>query len=167
MSTFYKLAYRVGFHPWEDLTGHPPFADTLSGLLTRDEQGSSRPFGRALDVGSGSAAWGVRLAERGWDVTGVELVGTAVRRARRRISRAGVPMRIVRGDVTALRTTDVGSGFRLVLDTGTFHGLTDAQRAAMGREITAVADPDATLLSRRLRTRPPRPLAARCDPRRR
>ena len=58
-------------------------------------------------------------AERGWDVTGVELVGTAVRRARRRISRAGVPMRIVRGDVTALRTTDVGSGFRLILNTGT------------------------------------------------
>jgi methyltransferase family protein len=146
MTTFYKLAYRVGFHPWEDLAGHPPFADTLSGLLTRDEQGSSRPFGRALDVGSGSAVRGVRLADRGWDVTGVELVGTAVRRARRRISRAGVPMRIVRGDVTALRTTDVGSGFRLILDTGTFHGLTDAQRAAMGREITAVADPDATLL---------------------
>ena len=84
----------------EDLAGHPPFADTLSGLLARDEQGSSRPFGRALDVGSGSAVWGVRLAERGWYVTGVELVGTAVRRARRRISRAGVPMRIVRGDVT-------------------------------------------------------------------
>ena len=43
------------------------------------------------------------------------------------------------GDVTALREAGVGSGFRLVLDTGTFHGLTDAQREAMGREVTAVA----------------------------
>ena len=41
---------------------------------------------------------------------------------------------------------DVGSGFRLVLDTGTFHGLTDAQREAMGREVTAIATPDATLV---------------------
>ena len=55
-------------------------------------------------------------------------------------------MRLVRGDVTALRQADVGSGFRLVLDTGTFHGLSDAQRQAMGREVSAIAAPDATVL---------------------
>ena len=49
-------------------------------------------------------------------------------------------------DVTALREAGVGSDFRLVLDTGTFHGLTDAQRTAMGREIDAVAADDATVL---------------------
>jgi hypothetical protein len=48
--------------------------------------------------------------------------------------------------VTALGESDIGSGFRLVLDTGTFHGLTDAQREGMGREVSAVAAPDATLL---------------------
>jgi hypothetical protein len=52
----------------------------------------------------------------------------------------------VRGDVTALRRADVGSGFRLVLDTGTFHGLSDAQRAAMGHEVRAIAAPHATVL---------------------
>jgi Methyltransferase domain len=88
----------------------------------------------------------VRLAERGWDVTGVDLVATAVRRARKRIRVAGVSMRMVHGDVTTLRSSDVGTGFRLILDTGTFHGLTDMQRAAMGQEITAVATDDATLL---------------------
>jgi hypothetical protein len=41
---------------------------------------------------------------------------------------------------------DVGSGFRLVVDTGTFHGLSDAQREAMGREVSAIADADATVL---------------------
>ena len=59
---------------------------------------------------------------------------------------AGVEMRLVRGDVMALREAGVGSGFRLVLDTGTFHGLTGAQREAMGREVTAVAAPDATVI---------------------
>ena len=52
----------------------------------------------------------------------------------------------MRGDVTALRREDVGSGFRLVLDTGTFHGLSNAERAAMGREVSAIAAPHATVL---------------------
>jgi cyclopropane fatty-acyl-phospholipid synthase-like methyltransferase len=88
----------------------------------------------------------VRLAQRGWEVTGVELVEKALARARERVAAAGVAMRLVRGDVTALRAADVGTGFRLVLDTGTFHGLGAAQQAAMGREISAVAAPDATVL---------------------
>ena len=55
-------------------------------------------------------------------------------------------MRLVQGDITSLRQAGVGSGFRLVLDTGTFHGLTDAQRVAMGEEVSAVAAPDATVI---------------------
>ena len=146
MSAFYKIAYQVGFHPWEDLADHPPFADTLTRLIAREEGDGGPPFGRALDVGSGSGVWGVRLAQRGWDVTGVELVAKAVARARKRAAAASVPMRIVRADVTKLRASGVGTGFRLILDTGTFHGLTGPQRAAMGREITAVAAADATVL---------------------
>ena len=146
MSAFYKIAYQVGFHPWEDLADHPPFADTLTRLIAREEGDGGPPFGRALDVGSGSGVWGVRLAQRGWDVTGVELVTKAVARARKRAAAASVPMRIVRADVTKLRAGGVGIGFRLILDTGTFHGLTGPQRAAMGREITAVAAADATVL---------------------
>jgi SAM-dependent methyltransferase len=146
MSSFYKIAYQVGFHPWEDLADHPPFADTLTRLIAREEGGGGPPFGRALDVGSGSGVWGVRLAQRGWDVTGVELVAKAVARARKRAAASSVPMRIVRADVTKLRASGVGTGFRLILDTGTFHGLTGPQRAAMGREITAVAAADATVL---------------------
>ena len=46
------------------------------------------------------------------------------------------------GDVTDLRSTNVGNGFRLVLDTGTFHGLDPEQRSAMGREVTAIAAGD-------------------------
>ena len=146
MSAFYKIAYQVGFHPWEDLADHPPFADPLTRLIAREEGDGGPPFGRALDVGSGSGVWGVRLAQRGWDVTGVELVTKAVARARKRAAAASVPMRIVRADVTKLRAGGVGTGFRLILDTGTFHGLTGPQRAAMGREITAVAAADATVL---------------------
>ena len=142
----YALAYAVGFHPWEDLAEHPPFAGKLIELVAREEDGYGPPYGRALAVGTGSAVWGVELARRGWEVTGIDIVEKALRRARERVDEADVEMRLVQGDVTRLRESGVGSGFRLVLDTGTFHGLTDGQRAAMGMEVTAVAAPYATLI---------------------
>jgi SAM-dependent methyltransferase len=142
----YELAYRVGFHPWEDLADHPPFATKLLELVAREEAGREPPFGPALDLGCGSAVWGVRLAQRGWEVTGIDIVEKALRRARERVDQEGVKMRLVQGDVTALREADLDGRFQLILDTGTFHGLPDAQREAMGREVSAIAAPDATLV---------------------
>jgi len=142
----YQLAYALGIHPWEDLAEHPPFAEKLLELVAREENGSGPPHGAALDLGTGSGVWGVQLAARGWRVTGVDLVEKALRRADERARDAGVELRLVRGDVTALGDTGVGSGYRLLLDTGTFHGLGDEQRMAMGRQLSAVAADDATLL---------------------
>jgi cyclopropane fatty-acyl-phospholipid synthase-like methyltransferase len=142
----YRLAYAIGFHPWEDLAEHPPYAGALLDLVAREEADREPPYGTALDIGTGSAVWGLRLAQRGWEVTGVDIVEKALDRARRRAEEEGLEMRLVQGDVTALREAGVGSGFRLLLDTGTFHGLNDAQREAMGREASAVAGPDATVI---------------------
>jgi cyclopropane fatty-acyl-phospholipid synthase-like methyltransferase len=142
----YGLAYAIGFHPWEDLVEHPPFADKLFELVAREEDKYGPPSGSALELGTGSAVWGVHLAKRGWEVTGIDIIEKALRRARERVDEAGVEMRLVHGDVTAMREAGVGSGFRLVLDTGTFHGLNDTQREAMGREVSAVAASDATLI---------------------
>ena len=146
MSVFYAVSYKVGFHPWEDLAGHPPFADQLLSLIAREEHCLEPPYGKALDLGCGSAVWGVQLAQRGWQVTGVDNVGRALERAEQRVREAGVPMALVHGDVTRLRESEVGSGYRLVVDTGTFHGLNQEERLAMGREVSAVASDDATLL---------------------
>ena len=142
----YEFAYRIGFHPWEDAEDHSPFVERISELFDGEESGREPPYGAALDLGTGSGIWGIRLAQRGWQVTGVDLVEKALRRARERVRKAGVDMRLVQGDVTKLRSADVGSGFRLVLDTGTFHGLEDAEREAMGREVSAAAGPNATVL---------------------
>ena len=141
----YRVAYALGFHPWEDLAEHPPFADKLLELVARDENGDGA-HGPALDIGTGSGVWGVQLAGRGWSVTGVDLVEKALKRARERADEAGVDIRLVQADVTALRESEVGSGYRLLVDTGTFHGLDKDQRQAMADEVTAVAADDATLL---------------------
>ena len=146
MGVPYKFFYRLGFHPWEDLAEHPPFAEKLSELFDREEAGREPPYGPALDLGCGSAVWGVELARRGWQVTGIDVVENAIERGHDRVREAGVEMQLVQGDVTNLGASAIGSGFRLVLDTGTFHGLTDAQREAMGREVDAVAADDGTVL---------------------
>jgi SAM-dependent methyltransferase len=145
MSVFYKLSYAVGFHPWEDLADHQPFAQSLLALV-RDEERGHAPYGTALDLGCGSATWGVQLAARGWNVTGVDNAARALRRAQSRVRDAGLEMRLVRGDVTRLVESGVGSDYDLVLATGTFHGLTPGQRLLMGRGVDAVASLKATVI---------------------
>jgi SAM-dependent methyltransferase len=142
----YRLAYRVGFHPWEDAERQSGFVGTFEALLATQESGREPPYGKALDVGTGSGIWGIKLAERGWQVTGIDVVEVALRRAAARVRDAGIEMRLVHADVAALRGADVGSDFELVLDTGTFHGLSDVQRQAMGRGVSEIASADATLL---------------------
>ena len=142
----YRLAYAIGFHPWEDAAADPPFVAKAAQMFDREGLGRRPPRGRALDLGTGSGIWGIELAQRGWQVTGVDLVEKALRRARDRVRSAGVAMTLVRGDVTALSRAGIGDGFRLILDTGTFHGLQPEAQMAMGREVTAVAAPDATML---------------------
>lgn len=144
MSLFYTIAYWVGFRPWERAAMRE--AERISAMFDREERERQAPYGPALDVGCGTGMHSVELARRGWQVTGVEIVPKALRAARERVRQAGVDVRLVQADVTALRAAGVGSGFRFVLDFGLFHGLNDEQRAAMGREVSAVTAQGATML---------------------
>jgi len=147
MSLAYRILYAVGYTPWEAMATSPLIVGQIDALFAREEAGRERPRGPALDLGCGSGIWAVRLAERGWRVTGVDMVPKALRRARGRAREAGVDVTLVEGDVTRLGRSGVGSGFSLLLDFGLFHDeLTDEQRRAMGREVTASAAADATLL---------------------
>lgn len=140
----WKFAYAIGFHPWEETDQE--FRGSLASLLEREERGRDHPYGRALDIGTGSAIWGIELARRGWEVTGVDFVGKALDRARERIQAAGVEMKLVQGDVTRLSESEVGSGFRLILDTGTFHDFDTRRQQAMARGVDALATEDATVI---------------------
>ena len=147
MSLAYRLLYAVGYTPWEQVARLQVVHERISALFEREEEGRRPPYGQALDLGCGSGIWGVELAKRGWQVTGVDFVPKALRRARGRARQAGVEMRLVEGDVTKLGAGGVGSGFRLLVDFFLFHDeLTDEEREAMGREVTAIAAPGATLL---------------------
>ena len=146
MSLAYRILYAVGFTPWEQMA-HPQIAGQIADLFAREEQGRDPPYGRALDLGCGSGIWSVALAQRGWQVTGVDFVPKALRRARERAEQAEVEVEFLAGDVTKLEPAGVGSGFKLLLDFGCFHDeLSDEQRKEEGRDATTAAAPSATLL---------------------
>ena len=146
MSLAYRILYAIGFTPWEQMA-EPAIANQIGDLFARQEEGRTAPYGTALDLGCGSGIWAVELARRGWQVTGVDFVPKALRRARARAKEAGVDLRLLQGDVTDLGAAELSSGFQLLLDFGCFHDeLTDEQRKAEGREATAAANPGATLL---------------------
>ena len=163
----YRLAYAIGFHPWEDLTEHPPFAGKLLELVAREEDGQAPPYGPALDLGTGSGVWACGSPKRGWRVTG------------RRHRREG-PAPRPRASRTRPEWVDLAPGRRdraaasrrrlpvtgLILDTGTFHGLSAAQRDAMGREVDAIAAPRRHDPARLLRPPAQGAAAARRQPRR-
>lgn len=145
MSLFYKFQYLVGLTPWEQMPSLS-IGEQAIALLAREESGRDPPYGRALDLGCGSGIWSIRLAQRGWDVTGVDIVPKAVRLARERARQTGVKAHFVDGSVTALTALGVGSGVRLILDFGTVHSLPSDRVRKVGREVTAVSTEDATLL---------------------
>jgi len=89
MSLFYKIAYWIGLKPWEDMA-RLPIADQISTLFDREERERQPPYGSVLDIGCGSGIWSVKLAARGWEVTGIDLVPKALRLARERARQAGV-----------------------------------------------------------------------------
>jgi SAM-dependent methyltransferase len=147
MSTrFYKVLYRMGLTPWEDPHSQGGSGEQVTAMFDREESGRQAPYGTALDLGCGTGRFTVELARRGWQVTGVDIVPKAVSSARERAREAGAEVRFVEANVANLTAADVGSGFRLVLDFGTIHGLSDEDRAAVGRLVNQVATADASLL---------------------
>lgn len=135
----YGAMYRVGFTPWD---GHRLPAR----LIELVEGKSALPKGRALDVGCGTGDTAIYLAKRGWEVTAIDFVASAIARARAKTEAAGVNVRYLRADATNLARYQVGAGFALAIDAGCMHGLSDAGRDAYVREMSAAVAEGGVLL---------------------
>jgi methylase of polypeptide subunit release factors len=78
MSVAYKILYWVGFTPWEQMATSKPISEQITALFAREEAERQPPYGQALDLGCGSGIWSVKLAARGWQVTGVDNIPKAL-----------------------------------------------------------------------------------------
>lgn len=137
--TLFRVFYQIGFTPWD---GHP-IAQKLRDLVEGSTDAPALPVGSALDLGCGTGDSSIYLAQHGWKVTGVDFVPKALDKAR---AKAGnLPVDFVRADVTRLSQTGIGTGFQLIVDNGCLHNMSDVDRDAYVREVSAVAAPDARL----------------------
>lgn len=130
-SLFFEALYLLGHAPWD--TGIVP--PEVVELVERREE----PPGRALDLGCGTGTSSLYLARHGWEVVGVDFSVMAVRRARRRARRTGLPVRFYRADVTDL--SFLSGPFDLALDIGCLHGIPPKGRERYASEVTRLVRP--------------------------
>lgn len=73
------------------------------------------PRGRALDLACGEGRNAIWLAERGWNVTGVDFSGVAIERGRGLAARRDVSVELIEGDVTEFKPEHEAYALLLVL----------------------------------------------------
>ena len=137
MSAWHRLFYNflyLGKPPWD--TGVSP-PELMAFIKTH-------PPGRALDLGCGTGTNAVTLAVHGWQVTGVDFVGSAIRLARRKARQAGQSVDFRQGNVA--RLAGVPGPFDLILDIGCFHGLSEQEKAAYVDNLERLLAPDGAFL---------------------
>ncbi len=112
MGRFYRLAQGdPGWLPWHRSEPSPLLGSAVDAL------GGG---GRALDVGCGSGGCSVWLAQRGLDVTGIDLFPEAIEMARTGADAAGVRVDFLAVDLFLYQP---GERFDLVFDFGCLHSL--------------------------------------------
>ena len=91
-----------------------------------DQELEGLPVGTALDLGCGSGANALKLAERGWSVVGVDWAEHAIELAARSAQEKGLDATFYVGDIT---TWNPPAQFDLVISTYALPGGDDSRRA--------------------------------------
>ena len=133
-SWLYDVIYRFGA-PWEIGVRSELRELVASGRL------APAPGERAIDLGCGTGANTVFLAQSGWRTVGVDFSSVALRKAERRAREAGVDVTFVNGDVTADAIPGAEGTFGLLLDYGTLDDLRGDARQRMAALMTRLAAP--------------------------
>jgi SAM-dependent methyltransferase len=140
----FEIADRLGLHRWRFawmyLRRRTPW-DT--GITPPEVMAflDNVPPGRALDLGCGTGTNALTLTRRGWQVTGVDFVPAAIRKARAKAAAAGLAIDFYAADVTAL---DFLPGpFDYGLDIGCLTSFSPAQRARYAAHLARLLAPGA------------------------
>lgn len=104
------------------------------------------PPAQVLDVGCGAGTNSLWLARQGFQVTGIDLAGTAIDTARDRARKAHLPIDFGEGDVLDLPFGP--SSFDAAIDIGCFHTLPLGRRRDYAAEVARVLRPGGTLVLR-------------------
>jgi ubiquinone/menaquinone biosynthesis C-methylase UbiE len=104
------------------------------------------PSSRALDLGCGAGSDVRFLAERGYEVTGIDISDIGLAIARDRLKRAGRSANLIKCDVLDLPMPD--EHFDLVTDRGCFHHVVNRDRRKYAEQVGRVLRPGGWFLLR-------------------
>jgi SAM-dependent methyltransferase len=96
-----------------------------------------------LDAGCGTGEHSLFFAARGHEVTGIDFVGEAIRRARHKAIERSLSVQLLVKDAT--RLGDWGARFASVIDCGLFHVFSDADRRRYVQGLEHVLQPGGRL----------------------
>ncbi len=138
-----RIARWFEFNGWYLRPNKPPWDTGISPPELYAFINAHAP-GRALDLGCGTGTNVITLAQRGWQVAGVDFAIKAIAQACRKTTQANVKADLRVGDVTRLH--DVRGPFDLILDIGCFHGLSQHGMDAYATNIKRLLTPHGTML---------------------
>ncbi len=130
---FFNLLY-LKTPPWDSGISPPELIDHIE---------SHQP-GRALDLGCGTGTNVITLRRYGWEVTGIDFVPKAVRKARRKAHKANLDVNLITGDVSNPRLFK--GQYDLILDMGCYHALDSFQRKNYRKNVAGHLAPDGTYM---------------------
>ncbi len=102
--------------------------------MTLEEEG--RIGTTVLDVGCGTGENALYLAQQGHAVWGVDASARAIKKAKAKSSRRGIPVTLRVAD--ALRLGRLGQTFDTVIDSGLFHAFSDLERVRFVDSLASV-----------------------------
>ena len=134
MSIEHFIKAYEGEPPWEVYQPQPAF-------VRLEEEG--KIVGSVLDIGCGTGANAIYLAQRGHDVLAFELVPRAIELAKKHLGSRELPVDFRVADV--LRLGDLGREFDTAIDSGVFHVFSDKDRTRYTENIHRQLKPGAKL----------------------
>jgi cyclopropane fatty-acyl-phospholipid synthase-like methyltransferase len=129
--TTFEAMY-AGQAPWDIGKPQKPFLDV-----------ADRITGSLLDAGCGTGDTALYFAGRGCQVTGIDFIEEAIKRARRKSTDQGVPATFLVKD--ALTFKDWSERFDNVIDSGLFHVFSDEDRRPYVEGLATVLKPGGKL----------------------
>jgi SAM-dependent methyltransferase len=135
-STDWNQRYIDSDTPWD--SGKPSLV-----LVRFLEEAKLKPC-RMLEFGCGTGTNAIYLAQRGFDVTAVDLSEVALEQARTKAKEANVSVKFIQADITD--PPYLGGPFPFVFDRGTYHIVRSINLTALQKTLSAVVEPDGLYL---------------------